>query len=57
MVLGLGTQLNTFSYAELRAATDDFNSSNRLGEGGFGHVHKVNSIFFTVFYLKNEFTS
>ena len=26
----------TFSYAELRAATNDFSSANKLGEGGFG---------------------
>ncbi|XP_062096597.1 probable LRR receptor-like serine/threonine-protein kinase At1g56140 isoform X2 [Humulus lupulus] len=39
-VLGSGHHLNTFSYAELRTATDDFNCSNKLGEGGFGHVHK-----------------
>jgi len=32
----------TFSYAELRTATNDFNSTNKLGEGGFGLVYKVN---------------
>ena len=31
----------TFSYAELRAATEDFNPVNKLGEGGFGTVFKV----------------
>lgn len=31
----------TFSYAALRAATDDFRPANRLGEGGFGPVFKV----------------
>ncbi|KAL7217551.1 hypothetical protein ACSBR2_010917 [Camellia fascicularis] len=30
----------TFSYAELRAATEDFNPTNKLGEGGFGPVYK-----------------
>ncbi|ESQ29847.1 hypothetical protein EUTSA_v10012006mg, partial [Eutrema salsugineum] len=30
----------TFSYSELRAATQDFDNSNRLGEGGFGPVFK-----------------
>ena len=34
-------QINTFSYAELRAATDDFDCSNKLGKGGFGPVFKV----------------
>jgi hypothetical protein len=32
---------NLYSYAELRVATDDFNPSNKLGEGGFGVVYKV----------------
>lgn len=31
----------TFSYSELRGATQDFNPSNKLGEGGFGPVFKV----------------
>ncbi|XP_075667247.1 putative LRR receptor-like serine/threonine-protein kinase At1g56130 [Castanea sativa] len=31
---------NTFSYAELRSATDDFNTSKKLGEGRFGPVFK-----------------
>ncbi|GMY38749.1 probable LRR receptor-like serine/threonine-protein kinase At1g56130 [Fagus crenata] len=38
--LGMGPQPNTFSYAELRSATEDFNPSNKLGEGGFGPVFK-----------------
>ncbi|GKV44300.1 hypothetical protein SLEP1_g51492 [Rubroshorea leprosula] len=36
-LLGIGPRPNTFSFAELRAVTDDFISpSNKLGEGGFG---------------------
>ncbi|GLT51143.1 hypothetical protein SLA2020_245730 [Shorea laevis] len=38
-LLGIGPRPNTFSYAELRAATDDFSPSNKLGEGGFGPVY------------------
>lgn len=30
----------TFTYAQLQAATDNFNSDNFLGEGGFGKVYK-----------------
>ncbi|KAL1223402.1 putative LRR receptor-like serine/threonine-protein kinase [Cardamine amara subsp. amara] len=30
----------TFSYSELRTATQDFDPSNKLGEGGFGPVFK-----------------
>lgn len=32
----------TFSYSELKSATQDFDPSNKLGEGGFGSVYKVN---------------
>ncbi|PON40429.1 Serine/threonine protein kinase [Parasponia andersonii] len=39
-LLGIGPKPDTFSYAELRAATGDFSSSNKLGEGGFGDVYK-----------------
>ncbi|XP_047941558.1 probable LRR receptor-like serine/threonine-protein kinase At1g56140 isoform X1 [Salvia hispanica] len=38
--LGIDAQTYTFSYAELRAATGDFDPSNKLGEGGFGPVYK-----------------
>ncbi|KAK4803631.1 hypothetical protein SAY86_003448 [Trapa natans] len=31
---------HTFSYAELKAATNDFSPTNKLGEGGFGPVFK-----------------
>lgn len=40
-ILELDSRVATFSYAELIAATDDFNPSNKLGEGGFGSVYKV----------------
>ncbi|XP_050145023.1 probable LRR receptor-like serine/threonine-protein kinase At1g56140 isoform X2 [Malus sylvestris] len=39
-ILGLDPRLNTFSYAELRVAAEDFNPSNKLGEGGYGPVYK-----------------
>uniref|UniRef100_A0A0E0PE32 non-specific serine/threonine protein kinase n=1 Tax=Oryza rufipogon TaxID=4529 RepID=A0A0E0PE32_ORYRU len=32
---------NVFSYSELRSATENFSSSNRLGEGGYGAVYKL----------------
>ncbi|GJZ86424.1 probable LRR receptor-like serine/threonine-protein kinase [Tanacetum coccineum] len=38
--LGIDARPNTFSYAELRTATDDFSTANKLGEGGFGPVYK-----------------
>ncbi|KAI8553175.1 hypothetical protein RHMOL_Rhmol06G0323900 [Rhododendron molle] len=38
--LGMDARPYTFSYAELKAATEDFNFANKLGEGGFGPVFK-----------------
>ncbi|KAK8465984.1 hypothetical protein PHAVU_009G227001 [Phaseolus vulgaris] len=35
-----GTNLHVFSLAELKIITQSFSSSNFLGEGGFGPVHK-----------------
>ncbi|XP_022952107.1 probable LRR receptor-like serine/threonine-protein kinase At1g56140 [Cucurbita moschata] len=39
-LLGIDARPYTFSFSELRVATSDFNSSNKLGEGGFGPVYK-----------------
>ena len=36
--------LQVFSYATIKAATNNFSSKNKLGEGGFGPVYKVASI-------------
>lgn len=41
-LIGIDTMPNTFSYYELKNATSDFNRDNKLGEGGFGPVYKVN---------------
>ncbi|KAM6594869.1 hypothetical protein CsatA_002572 [Cannabis sativa] len=38
--LGMDVKPFTFSYNELKIATNDFNSVNKLGEGGFGPVYK-----------------
>ncbi|KAK7257064.1 hypothetical protein RIF29_30763 [Crotalaria pallida] len=39
-LLGIDTKPYTFSYSELKNATNDFILSNKLGEGGFGPVYK-----------------
>ncbi|KAA8523441.1 hypothetical protein F0562_009864 [Nyssa sinensis] len=39
-LLGMDARPYTFSYAELRASTEDFSPANKLGEGGFGPVYK-----------------
>ncbi|KAJ6701956.1 LEUCINE-RICH REPEAT TRANSMEMBRANE PROTEIN KINASE [Salix koriyanagi] len=38
VLLGVGPRPNTFSYSQLRTATEDFSPSNKLGEGGYGPV-------------------
>ncbi|KAK4770742.1 hypothetical protein SAY87_031274 [Trapa incisa] len=37
---GLDIQTRTFSLKQLKAATDDFDPSSKIGEGGFGPVYK-----------------
>lgn len=43
----------TFSYAELKTATENFSPSNKLGEGGFGPVYKASHILFRYINLLN----
>lgn len=43
-------RVKIFSYSELRKATHDFSGANKIGEGGFGSVFRVNMsyILFTL---------
>ncbi|CAH8332505.1 unnamed protein product [Eruca vesicaria subsp. sativa] len=41
-MLNMDVKPYTFAYSELKSATQDFNPSNKLGEGGFGSVYKGN---------------
>ncbi|KAJ0081560.1 hypothetical protein Patl1_11696 [Pistacia atlantica] len=41
VLLGIGPKPKTFTYAELKSGTKDFDVSNKLGEGGFGTVYKI----------------
>lgn len=36
-----GLAAGTFSLKQIRAATNDFDPANKIGEGGFGPVYKV----------------
>lgn len=38
---GLDLQTGTFTLKQINAATNDFDSANKVGEGGFGPVYKV----------------
>ena len=38
-------ELPLFSYESVLAATNNFSTMNKLGEGGFGPVYKVRYIF------------
>ncbi|RAL42990.1 hypothetical protein DM860_009772 [Cuscuta australis] len=39
-LLGMDVKPFTFTYEELKLATNDFSADNKLGEGGFGPVYK-----------------
>ncbi|KAL0680309.1 hypothetical protein Bca4012_008291 [Brassica carinata] len=39
-LLSMDVKPYTFTYSELKSATQDFDPSNKLGEGGFGPVYK-----------------
>ncbi|CAD5315696.1 unnamed protein product [Arabidopsis thaliana] len=41
-LLGMDVKPYIFTYSELKSATQDFDPSNKLGEGGFGPVYKGN---------------
>lgn len=44
---GKGPELPIFGLDIITVATDNFSMANKLGEGGFGPVFKVNFMFFT----------
>ncbi|XP_076948628.1 putative LRR receptor-like serine/threonine-protein kinase At1g07650 [Bidens hawaiensis] len=49
-----GMDLNTgvFTYKQIKAATDNFDESNKLGEGGFGSVYKGTLLDGTIIAVK-----
>ncbi|CAK9185671.1 unnamed protein product, partial [Ilex paraguariensis] len=40
----MSQELHFFSFESIAAATDSFSITNKLGEGGFGPVYKVNFV-------------
>jgi len=52
---GLDLQTGFFTFKQIRAATNNLDGTNKIGEGGFGSVYKVSLIsysflFFSLFF-------
>lgn len=55
-LIGLDLQTGYFSLRQIKVATDNFNPANKIGEGGFGPVYKVNyDLHFSVFISWSHF--
>lgn len=54
---GLDLQTGSFTLKQIRAATNNFDSANKIGEGGFGPVYKVTytRIYFPSHFILNYY--
>lgn len=48
---GLELQTVVLTLKQIRAATDDFDAANKIGEGGFGSVYKVLALFMEALFF------
>ena len=46
-----GHELKLFSFASVLAATDNFSTENKLGQGGFGPVFKVRFSHWIIYFI------
>ena len=47
IIHGESSELPMIDFDKILVATDNFNRLNKLGEGGFGPVYKVITLFFS----------
>lgn len=45
---GLDLKTGSFTLRQIKAATNNFDPANKIGEGGFGPVYKVSNIQFLI---------
>lgn len=51
----INNELQLFSFDTIATATNCFSSTNKLGEGGFGSVYKVQFLLYTIICLLTLF--
>lgn len=54
---GLEIDSFQFKYTTLEKATQNFNATNKIGQGGFGEVFQVSNILVFLFYSNNTMCS
>ena len=53
---GKNSEFMVFDFQQLLQATNNFSEENKLGQGGFGVVYKVNYYVFFYMFISNFFS-